>query len=628
MTPGGKYAYGVASYDAAGNLRWGNFWQDAAGDPAVATGIAVDYSGDVYVAGVNNTIGGHTPNSRFAVVKFRHSDGHVVWTSQNSYGSYHFDNGAIILDSTGHNDGLLGGLNSTDPELDTEKWRCSISIEDTADLQPTFAIAGPSPDSAGTWCTAAFDYSPTDGVELKANWPQHVFGTGQATAVATTSSDHAVYVTGSAPDFSGGSPYALYTTVRYSGAGHLDWQDQWQDHGKGGEGEALVADKFNSGRVYVTGYLQSSGGTSPEPTVYGTCEISTLTDGSGNITANDDWEQGADHANGVTFGEGGTFNRGTSIDVSYERGSDANSGMMIPYVYVTGLSQLPLATTWDIATLRYTTGVSPTGGAMQWTPEDRFAAQIGHGLTGLDGPCSHPYYWPSVLGAGKGNAYIIGSQYNGTKYNYAFLGRTKTDGSRFTTSYTANSTDLGHALATGGAGLMYFTGQSTISGSDIDLATGQNLEMGIASAHASAMTPWAGIVMNPPPPVSLVQAEDGVFLSVQVTPFNPAFAAEYAFDVLVPTTATELSIRIKGYVDVPGSYEEVLIHNSRTGHWDEVSYMPAPLTNTESIIPLKDDPAEYIDPLTGKVQIAVGYTNGAGLNWYAHYDYVGCETVN
>lgn len=591
----------------------------------MATSIGVDYSGNVYVAGVSGVLSGLHASTKFAVVKFNQADGATPWpiSDNGSHANYHFDTGALILDNGARINGSLASA-SSDTEIDTENWRCAIAVEDVPDVQPQIAITGPSSAGAGAWTTAVLDYQATDGIEVKPGWPVLDFTGGVANSVAMqpTKDDDFVYVTGSAPHVSlGGNP--IFTTVKYSGAGVKKWTDQWLDHGKGGEGYCVVADKHRDGTVYATGYVQTSpsGSEGAEPRAYATLEIDTDPDTGGNVDAWDTIHDG--YSNGVLYGYAGLRSAGTSIDLTYECTGNPQKPIA-SYVYVTGLAEVLQGSSWDIASLRYNSGTG--GGSLQWSQADRYAAAIGPNTTA---PYTQRYYFPSVLGAGNGNFYVIGSQYAGTKYNYVFMGRTKADAARFTTGFTANGNDLGHALTTGGAGLMYFTGQTKISSADLDFATGTNAE-GLSNnpnTWLSSMNLWVGTSSNPTPDTDWVKRDDSEEWVIQASPFSATYGVQAAFSGAVPTTSTEISITTKGHPDHGGSYEEIRIHNRITGKWDVVSYMPAPITDTFSIIPIKDDPGEYMDA-SGMIDVAVGYTKSPTINWFVHYNQVTIHAIN
>lgn len=603
------YEFGIVSYDENGGTRWSRVWQDAANDSAVPTGIAVDWEGNCYVSGVNNVIPGPPPPPssppKFVVVKFRASDGVTVWpnSGSGSGSGYTFNTGGIILTDSN----LDGGGTHGRP------W-CAISMEDVPGSEPTFAITGPTNNgTTNLWRTAVFeaDPNPTYGVRLKAGWPLDEFSSGDAEsmAVAISSLDNSVYVTGRAHI----DPVAEFVTVHYAAGGTLEpHPDLWQDHfhapGKDAEGLSIAVDYL--GTAYVTGYAIVSVGTD-DVYEYETRELGRFST-TGNAGDPPDVHWHDEYWDALHPG----INIGTSVNLSNEY-----SGTLRPYVYVTGLANSP-ASDLDIATFRYTSGSSGTGGVRQWSTEDRYNAHIS------PGNFSSADYWPSVLGAGLGNAYVIGSRYVSSDYDYILYGVTKTDTSRFSSVYNPYShTDLGHYCATGGAGRMYFTGESKSLGSDLDFGTLQNQQTP-QTVVPNLMAAWAGLGQQTNTTLYQVQGDDADYYQLTANQFTGKKTQLY-MEVPISSTATELSLRVKGHVSIAGLREKVQIYSRRIADYQLVSDQSAATSDTTTVIPLKDDAAEYVDPSTGLAKVIVTYYGDVGLtNWTAYYGFIQLSTIN
>lgn len=606
----GHLEIGVASYDRSGARTWTHTWHDAA-NPSLdcrGTAVAVDWEGQVYVVGVAD-IGSHLGivASKFVALKYDIT-GSSVWPTSGSRGSgsgaYVFKAGGALMLADSNADGIDANSNA----------RCALAMENVAGSQPTFAICGPTRSgSTLSWRTVVFDAEPTDGVEIKSGWPVDSFGSfaDEAMSVAIYPSDHSVFVTGAALD--PGQGQSDFTTVRYQPAGtNVTDPIIWENHIVGAPGtkrsEGLSIALDHDGNAFVTGYLLTNLLT--DTTEIATAEIPY----TASRTATARWVSTYTGPTGTTY----FTNMGTSISLSFEVDSIPTLGLH-PYVYVTGLSG---TSSLDVVTLRYNSsnnGALTSGyGLLQWSAADRYAA-------GLTASPSTEDQWPSVYAAGKGNAYVVGSRLSGS-LDYLMLGRTQSDGVRYTATYNNGGDDVGHACIPAGAGLMYYTGGSQAS-SQSDFYTLSNAQTSTVSL-AGHLFLWKGLGTIPSDPPTEVRTDgDSVYYSPHSYAYGGILQTQCMFQATdVSTTATELSLLSHGHPSVVGVREQILVYNQLTGNWDTVSDMPAPTTDTYTYITLKDDPAEYVDS-SGNAKFAIGYYGGAGF-WTGYYDFVSWQAIN
>lgn len=601
------YRFGIVSYTATGVQRWATTWHDSSGvNSAVPTGIAVDWDGNCYVCGIDGIPTGGSGSGdplvqrHFTVVKFR-QDGSTPWlTSTTSNSVYKFDSGAIILNDSDYDGQSNYNSTYTGSTDDTAVWRCAIAVQNVAGSQPRFAITGPSAHgNQQQWKTVVYVEDPTDGVKvLGPNWPRYDFGNGgvdesMAIAISPDTSNNTVYVTGRALVSDD-----CFTTTRIAADGSsLVWEDHIPPIGSGKWSEGLSIAIDYDGNAYATGYVQL-GSLTHEPSEYMTTEISA----AGSSLWRTPYV-----ANPLNPGS----SRGTSISLSFER--DVLDQVTVPFVNVTGIS---FADGYDIATLRYN-----TSGVAQWTGDGshHYAASLD---TDLD-----TVLWPTALGAGKGNAYVLGSRKSGN-YDYVFYGLTSAKTYRVSpATYGGTFDDYGRSCVTGGAGLMYFTGQSPPTASDIDFLTGSNPQTVTRSWVTSVLGMQLdhGLAWTPDP--AMINADDGVYWGGTALMSGGIWTFMAHFDIPVPTGATEMSIRLNGHAAI-GVREKVEIYNKRIAGYEVVSDMLTGNSDLDTVIPLKDDPKEYMDSL-GVASVRVTYYGGAALTgWNARFDLVELDTIN
>jgi hypothetical protein len=597
-TTSGYYDMLVIKYDAAGNRLWTNAYHSSNGGSAysgdtVATGIAVDWRGAVYVSGV--AYSGSTRKNDLFVIKYD-SGGTPVWPTSGTHSTpdYDFDHGALRL-SDSNDDGYdKNGYGNDGTAV------CAISMENVDSDQPTFAITGPSRNNSysGIWRTVVFTYDGTDGIKIKSGWPVNDFGNSSEDspyAVAIDPSDDTVAVTGGAHD---GGAQLYFTTVRYLANGSAQiWKDEWApDSTKNDGGRAIALDK--SGDVYVTGIL----GEGESDSEYGTRKI-LKADNDG--ASQPQWSQKYDN------GSGGR-NEATSLSLSYE----VESGVLKTYVYVTGLSAHSSGdATLEMATLRY----RGTDGVKQWSGDGAKREAVS----------SHDVLGNMVVAAGRGNCYVVGKSND----DYILAVYDKTGTHRFspvTYDGTGSSTDEAKAIIMGGAGAEFFTGVSTSSSSGLDVLTLNNAET--VTSHTPVKLDDGNSGTRIIGDASDVDTSDDSYLVYEPfeSYYTSSLSVEFGAEVLT-SNPSEISLTIEGHVDGTNVWQKVEVYDVIANTYVVVSDQPASIdTDENTVIVLKDDPARFISS-SHAVDCRItyygdysttGWLYGVDGAWYAYVDLI------
>lgn len=609
-TKGPRHSYWdmqVLKYSAAGYLLWHKEYHSQDHDNGNAaysgdtfgTGIVVDWEGNCYASGV--AYSGSTRKNDFVVWKLDRN-GDIVWPTSGSHGSglaaYDFDNGAIRLSSSSDD-----GVNVHD----SAKRVCAIAIIDEPGSQSNFAITGPTDGGNGNskWRTALFQDDGYGDVEIAPGWPVDQFGDiededDQPNAVAIYS-DSSVYVTGGVHS---SNATENFTTIRYySAGGGADPFYYWIKtlaplSGKPGEGTAIALDK--DGNAYATGYLHDSAGND-----YATLKILKDPDGFDPVTP---W------TNEYSAYDGGIGrDEAYSISLSYEVVDDE----LVPYVYVTGLSQAYLASL-DIATLR----LLGSDGSKVWSGDGakRYTGS-GYDDAGMQ-----------VVASGNGNAYVIGLTGNGTNDDYVLLGYDKTGSNLFSAvTYNNGGLDRGYALAIGSAGSVFYTGTSADSG-QLDFYT--DIKSGFGTIDTKV--PWSLSYTGGAQPsgsVSDVQSSNDAYYSLHgLVSGNNYLDMVFIFETTINSQSPqEITVTVESHVDKDDHGQKVEAYDYLNSSWVLVADQPATNgTDSSIVVTLPGDPARYIgDSDAAKIRVTTyvypGYSHGSH---YVFFDYVKWDVLH
>jgi Beta-propeller repeat len=335
------YDYVTIKSDASGAELWVARYNGPGNDDDVASAIAVDGSGNIYVTGRST---GSGANFDYATIKYNAS-GTEEWVARYDGPGNAFDAAsAIVVDGsanvyvTGQSVGAVA-VQSVDYATikyntsGTEEWVARYDGPDnSADFASAIAVddsgnvyvTGGSIGASGTYDYATIKYDAS-GAEL---WVARYNGPGNLDDIATTialDGSGNVYVTGDSPGLGTSLDYA---TIKYDTSGAEQWVGRYNGPGNfNDDARAIAVDGL--GNVYVTGASTGSGG------IYDYATIKYDASGA---------ELWVARYNGP----------GNSIDIARAIAVDGSGN-----VYVTGES-LGSGTNYDYATIKYVQGATPT----------------------------------------------------------------------------------------------------------------------------------------------------------------------------------------------------------------------------------------------------------------------------
>ena len=207
-TGAGSLDFATVKYNSAGQEQWIARYNGSGNSNDIASAIALDTSGNVYVTGTSS-------ESRYATVKYN-SAGQEQWVA--SYPGTHA--AAVAVDVSGNV--LVTGYSSS-----------SCTNYD--------------------YTTIKYNAAGQDQWAVRYNGPGN--NDDRANAIAVDGSGN-VYVSGQSLDSN--AFYFEYATVKYSAAGQQQWVERYNGPGTG-ENYATSISLDNSGSVYVTGFSFGSG---------------------------------------------------------------------------------------------------------------------------------------------------------------------------------------------------------------------------------------------------------------------------------------------------------------------------------------------------------------------------------
>ncbi len=370
---GGSYDYATIKYSSGGEALWTNRYNGLANDNA-ATALAVDGSGNVYVTG--ESFFGTVVTSDYATVAYS-SDGVGLWTNR-----------------------YIGPGNGPDSPL-------ALAVDSGGNLFVTGYSA--------TTNAYPFNY---DYLTIKyssgglALWTNRYNGPGNgddaAFALAVDGSG-SVAVAGYSYGTNG---YPDYATIKYSRGGVPLWTNRYNASGNGAAyANALALD--NSGNVYLAGQAWNGSSVDYATIAYSSAGVALWTnryDGPGNDT---------DLATAIAVDSSGNV---------YVAGSSTGSG-----------------SSYDYATIKYS-----NAGVAMWT--NRY-----------DGPGNFVDRVYAIALDNSGNAYVTGQSVGSdSSYDYATIAYSSAGVALWTNRYNGpgNSEDYGNAIAVDSSGNVYVTGGS------------------------------------------------------------------------------------------------------------------------------------------------------------------------
>lgn len=429
-----SFDYATVKYDTNGNQLWAVRYDGPRNSRDEAVALAVDGQGNVYVTGWSTEQG---TLSDYATVKYD-ATGNLLWVAH--YGGNGYDTPAgLALDSQG-NVYVAGYFYSPDTYYDyaTVKYDANgnqlwAARYDRPGLSYDAAVAL-ALDHLGNLYVTGVSYGAGTGRDfatLKYDANGSELWLRRYSRQQTISSDTVVAL---ATD-SQGNIYAVgnsstaetredYTIVKYDADGNLLWVNHYNGSGSGmDEASALAID--GQGNLYVTG--SSWGGSS---TSYDYTTVKYDRDG------NELWVARYN-------GPSNLFDRAVALAIDGQGN-----------VYVTGYSE-GSGTGFDYATVKY-----GADGTLLWV-----ARYNGQG-NGSD-------YARSIALDGQGNVYVTGSAWNGSNYDYVTVKYSPDGVLLWAARYNGLGSGDDHPikLVVDSEGNLYVTGNSTGAGSGQDYAT-------------------------------------------------------------------------------------------------------------------------------------------------------------
>jgi predicted house-cleaning NTP pyrophosphatase (Maf/HAM1 superfamily) len=263
---GGEYVYATIAYSGAGVALWTNRYNRPGNCYDVATAVAVDGSGNVFVTGSST---GSGSGQDYATIAYSGA-GVALWTNRyNGPGNSDDYANAVAVDGsgnvfvTGNSAGSGSGLDyatikysGVGVPLWTNRYNGPANGDDGAngvavDGSGNVFVTG---NSSGDYATIKYSGA---GVPL---WTNRYNGPGNgndaAGPVAVDGSGN-VFVTGVSEQTAGSFVFD-YATIKYSGEGVPLWTNRYNGPGNDDDQATAVA-VDGSGNVFVTGYSTGSG---------------------------------------------------------------------------------------------------------------------------------------------------------------------------------------------------------------------------------------------------------------------------------------------------------------------------------------------------------------------------------
>jgi hypothetical protein len=262
--------YLTIMYHTNGDTAWVRRYNGPAGSTDVATGIAVDFAGNVYVTGKSKGTG---TEYDYATIRYN-PDGDQVWVAR------------------------YNGPASTSDEA------YAVAVDNAGNIY----VSGESNGivSGSDFATIKYD---SEGNEL---WVQRCDGietSGDIARKITLDELANVYVTGFSYD---NEIHAIYATVKYDSSGMEIWSKTYRGEmaiSPGGVAFDIAAD--NSGNAWITGWMRNSGTLFDYATVKYDSEGNQIWD----VTYHS-WADGCDGAEAIAVdGNGNAYVTGWSDDV-------------------------------------------------------------------------------------------------------------------------------------------------------------------------------------------------------------------------------------------------------------------------------------------------------------------------
>jgi uncharacterized delta-60 repeat protein len=419
--------YFTVKYNSAGIEQWVARYNGSEGAADIASALAMDASGSVYVTGESS--------GDYATVKYN-SAGLEQWEARLN-GGYSDENavamatdaiGNVYVTGTSVGDYATVKYNSAGIEQWVTRYHGGEAAALAVDSFDNVYVTGTS-----VWEYATVKYNSAGNEQWAARSEGSRWNRNRARALAVDDAGN-VYVTGYIAFLIDMDFIVDYATIKYNSLG----VEQWIARYSGGEATALTVDV--SGNVYVTG-TSGDDYTTVKYNPAGIEQWVSRYNGPGN-----EWDCAAALA---VDASGNVYVTGNSATIKYNSdgvqqwanvsGADALVVDTFGNVYVTGEIED------DIATVKYN-----SDGVEQWV------ARYNGPANGFDDAAA-------LAVEGSGNIYVTGtSEGSGTDVDFATIKYNSEGFSQWVARYNGpgNSNDYAVALAADNSGNVYVTGSS------------------------------------------------------------------------------------------------------------------------------------------------------------------------
>jgi uncharacterized delta-60 repeat protein len=260
----------LLKYNATGSLIWQRIWSGSGNGTDYGQGVAVDSSGNVFVAGYTNSFG--AGGNDVLLLKFNSTDGSLLW--QKTWGGSGDDTGyGVAIDASGSifvtgetisfgagsDDVLLLKFNSTDGSLLWQRtWGGSsndlghgVVVDSSGNV---YVTGSTNSFGAGAADILLLKFNSTGSLLWQTTWGGSSDDGGRGVAIDASGN---IYITGETYSFGAGAPtYDDVVFLKFDSSGGLLWQRTW---GGGGDDVGTGVAVDSSKNIYVTGYTFSYG---------------------------------------------------------------------------------------------------------------------------------------------------------------------------------------------------------------------------------------------------------------------------------------------------------------------------------------------------------------------------------
>ncbi|MGB7063137.1 MAG: SBBP repeat-containing protein [Candidatus Zixiibacteriota bacterium] len=455
----------------SGDTAWVRRYDGAGSGHDVASAIALDGSGNVYVAGMS--YGGSETGYDYATIKYD-SDGDTSWIRR--------------YDGMGH------GSDSAS----------AIALDGSGNVY----VTGRSDGGETGFDYVTIKYYPNGDTAWVRRYDGWCGGNDEAYAIAVDTAGN-IYVTGTSS--SGFGPYRRYTTMKYSANGDAAWVSSYNRPGDYDDSAYDVA-VDDLGNVYVTGTSWGSGTFYDLVTIkhYASGDTAWVRRFNGTADFNDVARAIAVDRSGFVYVAGTCIDTVTNLNyITIKYGGDGQTVWERKYhgeaydvavdnhenIYVTGVSYGG-STNLDYATIKY----EPLGDTV-WVRRYSTPGNYWDEACAMAVDSSH-------------NVYVTGRSFAlGTYYDYATMKYYANGSTAWVNRYDGlgAASDQAASIALDGHGNVYVTGCSEGGDGNLDYVT-------IKYGKATAVSDEAG--MGPEP--------SRIFLSQNYpNPFNPTTKIEF-----------------------------------------------------------------------------------------------------